>query len=167
MLRIRPFKRKELKQLLTWFDDEESFTKWSAGIFSYPLNMEVLLNYFSEFEEDENSFIMAAIDENGNLAGHFIMRNADYENNSIHLGLIALEPKYRGKGYGREMLSLGLKYAVEILKVERVTLKVFDCNSGAHRCYKSVGMQDISYSEDSFIYKNEKWGVYDMEYISR
>lgn len=165
MLRIRPFKKKELKYLISWFNDEEAFAKWSAGIFSYPLSMETLLEYYSNFEEDENAFIMAALNEDGNLAGHFIMRNADYCNNSVHLGLIVVNPAVRGKGYGREMLSLALKYAAEILNVSKVTLKVFDSNPSAHECYKSVGLKDVAYNEASFKYKNEKWGVFHMEYI--
>jgi hypothetical protein len=41
-------------------------------------------------------------------------------------------------------------------------LGVFANNSVAHNCYKSAGLKDEKYLEDTFAYENEKWGFYDM-----
>jgi RimJ/RimL family protein N-acetyltransferase len=87
---------------------------------------------------------------------------ADYENESIHLGFIIVDPAIRGKGYGKEMLRLVIKYAFEILNVSRITLGVFDNNPAAHYCYKAAGFVDEKYYAEVFPYKDEKWGVYDM-----
>ena len=41
------------------------------------------------------------------------------------------------------MLELGLKYAFEILGVEKVTIGVFENNIPAYKCYKSIGFNEI------------------------
>ena len=39
MIRLRPWKKQDFEELLGWFSDEESFYKWSAGKFEWPLTM--------------------------------------------------------------------------------------------------------------------------------
>ena len=51
MIRLRPWKKADFEELLTWFSDEESFSKWSAGKFTWPLTMEQLLEYYERFEK--------------------------------------------------------------------------------------------------------------------
>ena len=77
------------------------------------------------------------------------MRKADYKNESIHLGFIIVDSKIRGQGYGKEMVALAVKYAFEI-KVKRVTLGVFDNNTAARCCCKSVGFVEEKYNENIF-----------------
>ena len=60
------------------------------------------------------------------------------------------------------MVDLAVKYAFDILKVKRVTLGVFDNNSSAHLCYKSVGFIEEKYDENALNYGNDKWGIYEM-----
>lgn len=165
MLRLRPFKLCDAPYLLQWFQDEKSFTMWSANKFTYPLTMEQLIEYKNRFDEDPNAWIFVALDEDGTPVGHFSMRNADYEKRSIHLGFIVVDTTYRGKGYGKEMVSLAIQYATEILKMTRVTIGVFANNEAAHNCYKSIGMIDEEFHPAFFDYKDEKWDLYDMAYI--
>ncbi|QEH70381.1 GNAT family protein [Cellulosilyticum sp. ST5] len=162
MLRLRPFKMRDAAYLVNWLKDERSFKMWSADKFDYPLSVEQLKNYKEMYEEDEFGWIFVALDDKGIPVGHFLMRMADYEKNSVHLGFIIVDPNIRGKGYGVEMVSLGVKYAFEILKVKRVTLGVFDVNPVAEACYKKVGFVTETYHKDIFTYGDEKWGIFNM-----
>ena len=58
------------------------------------------------------------------------------------------------------MLSLGLKYAFEILGVSKVTIGVFENNEPAHRCYRKLGFKDKE------IVEKKPWNVIEMEIIS-
>lgn len=165
MLRLRPFKLCDAPYLLKWFQDEKSFMMWNVNRFTYPFTMEQIIDYKNSIDEDPNAWIFVALDENGTPVGHFFLRNADYEKQSIHLGLIVVDSTYRGKGYGKEMVSLAIQYATEILKMSRVTLSVFGNNEAAHNCYKSVGLIDEKFHPAYFEYKAEKWDLYDMVYI--
>lgn len=162
MLRLRPFKMSDATYLLNWIQDERSFKMWSADKFDYPLSEEQLKSYKDRYDQDEFGWIFVALNEAGIPVGHFLMRMADYEQSSIHLGFIIVDPTIRGKGYGVEMVSLGVKYAFEILKVKRVTLGVFDVNPGAEACYKKVGFNTETYHKDIFTYGDEKWGIFNM-----
>ncbi len=162
MLRLRPYKSSDAKYIIKWIKDEKSFAMWCAGNFQYPLTEEQLILYKENYDNDENGWIMTAIDEKGTPVGHFLMRLADYEKESIRFGFIIVDSEIRGKGYGKEMLTLAIKYAFEILKVSRITLGVYDNNPSAHYCYKNVGFIDERYKENDFSYKDEQWGIYDM-----
>lgn len=162
MLRLRPFKMSDAKYLMKWFTAERSFKMWSAGKFDYPLSEVQLKKYKDMYEEDEFGWIFIALDDKGTPVGHLLMRMANYEKNSIHFGFIVVDASMRGKGYGSEMVRLAVQYAFEILKVKKVTLGVFDANPGAKACYKKVGFITESYNPAVFIYKDEKWGIYNM-----
>lgn len=162
MIRLRPYKKSDAQYLIQWFSNEYEFQKWSAQKFEYPLTTEQLDRFYNSCEEDEHVWSMTALDENGIVTGHIFMRKANYERNSIHFGFIIIDPKQRGKGYGKEMLSTALSYAFDILGVKKVTLGVFDNNPAAHKCYQSCGFRDVEYNEKYISFQGEDWGIYDM-----
>ncbi|MCI8549445.1 MAG: GNAT family N-acetyltransferase [Lachnospiraceae bacterium] len=162
MIWLRPWKKEDFKELMEWFSDEETFYKWSAGKFEWPLTESQLLDYYGQFEKDKSGWILAALDDEGRLAGHLLMRKADYGKRSIHFGFIVVSPRLRGKGAGRAMVSQALKYAGEILGMERVTLGVFENNPAARRCYEAAGFQAEGITPDVFRYQGKSWAVVDM-----
>ncbi len=99
-----------------------------------------------------------AFDESG-IVGHFIMRYLNGDNKILRFGRVIVDGNIRGKGYGTEMLRLGMKYAFEILGVEKITIGVFENNSRAHACYKKVGFHDTE------IVKKDPWNVVEMEIL--
>ena len=70
------------------------------------------------------------------------MRFTDKEKAVLRLGFVIVDDSKRGKGYGKEMIRLALKYAFEIMKVEKVTIGVFENNASAYHCYQSVGFRE-------------------------
>lgn len=74
-------------------------------------------------------------------------------------GWVIVDDTLRGKGYGKEMLLLGLKYAFDIFKVERVTIGVFENNKSAYWCYRKVGFIETE------IVQGEPWNIVEMEII--
>ncbi|WP_167956993.1 GNAT family N-acetyltransferase [Anaerosporobacter faecicola] len=165
MLRLRPYKSSDAPYLLQWFHDEESFTKWCANKFTYPLTTEQLASFKVTIDDDPGAWSFVALNEAGIPVGHLHMRNADYTNQSIHFGFIVVDDRYRGKGYGKEMLQLAITYATTILKMKKITLGVFGNNPAAHACYKKVGFVDEQFHPAFFTYQAEKWDLYDMVYL--
>lgn len=162
MLRIRPFKISDANLMINWIKEERIFKMWCADKFNYPLTIEQLKDYQNEYEQNEFGWIFVALDEKGTPIGHFVMRMANYEKESVHLGFIVIDPKRRGLGYGKEMVELAVKYAFELLGVKRVTLGVYDVNPGAKQCYEKVGFVTETYHQDSLTYKDETWGIFNM-----
>ena len=62
------------------------------------------------------------------------------------------------------MLLLALKYAFEILKVNKVTLGVFENNPSAYCCYKAAGFKEIQLEKkEHYEVLGEKWKCIEME----
>ena len=58
-----------------------------------------------------------------------------------------VNPAYRGRGYGREMLRLAIGYVKDNFPVSRIDLGVFENNEAARRCYEAVGFKEYSRRE--------------------
>ena len=147
MLRLRQYKPCDAKSIISWFKDEKTFLLWGGERFgNYPITEEIMNNKYlcnnGDCEEEDNFYPWTATDEEGNAVGHFIMRYINGDKSIIRFGWVILDDKIRGKGYGKQMLLAGLKYAFEIYKAEEVTIGVFQNNNPAHYCYKSVGFKD-------------------------
>lgn len=136
MLRLRPYNAKDAEQILSWCKDEKEFYKWTAGVLEdYPLSKEA-------FSAVSNLMAFTAINDNETV-GFFTMRKPQESFEELRFGFVIIDTDKRGKGYGKQMLKLGLTYAKEIYSAKKVALGVFDNNESAYYCYKAVGFQDV------------------------
>jgi len=148
MLRLRPFRAPDAKEIITWTSAPEEFYKWSAGIMGeYPVSEQRLLQAVSAREDNPRYFPLVAFDENGPV-GFFSVRTPGEDDRKVRFGYVIVDPSKRGMGYGKQMLKLGLKYMFEIYGADEVSLGVFDNNESAYRCYKSVGFIENGITED-------------------
>lgn len=168
MLRLRPYKKCDAQYIVSWIKDERSLRLWSADRYgAYPITAEDINHKYLECNGDcsqeDNFYPMTAFDENG-VVGHLILRFTDDEKKVLRLGFVIVDDTKRGYGCGKEMLQLAVKYAFEILKVEKITLGVFENNPAAHACYKAVGFRDIP-SDKPWYYRGlgEAWKCVEME----
>ncbi len=136
MIRIRPYKSADVHTILSWCQDENTFYQWTAGVLgSYPITEK-------EFCFVESMMPFTAFDETG-MAGFFTLRNPDESMDELRFGFVILNPDKRGKGYGKMMLRLGLKFAFEMYGAKRASLGVFENNLPAYYCYKAIGFKDV------------------------
>lgn len=166
-LRLRPYKNCDATYIVSWIHDEVSFRKWCADRYkSYPITENNINEQYMELIDQDGFFPMTAFDENG-VAGHLTMRFTDEEKQTLRFGFIIVDDTRRGKGYGKEMLLLALKYAFEILKVKKVTLGVFENNPSAYFCYKASGFKEaVLENEEYYDISGEKWKCIEMEALS-
>ena len=143
MLRLRPFKACDAPDIVSWTEDETAFRLWSADRFpSYPITAEELNRHYEAMADSDSFYEFTAFDENGPV-GHLIMRFTDAQKKTLRFGFVIVDRKKRGRGYGREMLALSIRYAFDILKADRITLGVFEQNEPAHRCYRAAGFTEV------------------------
>ncbi len=165
MLRLRPYKPCDAKKIVSWFQDEFTFMRWSAGRFAvYPITEEDLNHKYIENNgdciEEDNFYPVTAFDDTG-VVGHMIMRFLDEEKKILRFGFVIVDDTIRGKGYGKQMISLALKYAFEILKVQKVTIGVFENNPTAIHCYQSVGFKEVG--AEYYNLMGEEWKCLELE----
>lgn len=168
MLKLRPYKPCDAQVILSWCKDEVTFRRWTSDRYdTYPITPEDMNKKYidcnGDCSEPDNFFPMTAFDENG-LAGHMIMRFTDEKKSVLRFGFVILNDAIRGKGYGKEMIRLALRYAFEILRVEKVTIGVFENNPAAYHCYKAAGFREARMDEPVLCHVcGETWKVLELE----
>ncbi len=151
MIRIRPYKASDADTVLSWCQEEKSFYQWTAGILgNYPITPK-------EFSFVESLMPFTAFDETG-IVGFFTLRNPDESLDELRFGFVIVNSHKRGKGHGKAMLQLGLKFAFEIYGAKKVSLGVFENNLPAYYCYKSIGFRD------AVLDTTEKYRILDEEW---
>lgn len=110
--------------------------------------------------EGDNMHPLTAVDE-GNIIGHILLRYPTDDRTLVRFGFVIVDDTKRGKGYGKQMLRLAIKYAQRELCARHITLGVFCENRSALECYKSVGFRITG--EASYTIDGEEWKGYEME----
>ena len=167
ILRLRPYKKEDSRLIASWLKDEDIFWKWGGERFGeYPISAEDIdekyYNANGDCAEPDNFYPQVAFGNDG-AVGSFIIRYINGDHDTVRFGWVIVDDSKRGKGYGKRMLELGLQYAFKILKAKKVTIGVFENNTPAYACYKSLGFKEIE-GEEPVIrdIKGEKWKLIEL-----
>lgn len=165
-MRLRPYKSCDAQIIEKWIKDRSVFQNWGGERFGdFPIDASIIDKKYSENNgdcaEEDNFYPWIAIDEDNNVVGHFIMRYTNGDNRQLRFGWVIVDDAVRGRGYGKQMLRLGLKYAFDIFAADRVTIGVFENNDPAHFCYKKTGFVDVE------TVKDEPQNVIEMEILRK
>lgn len=167
MLRLRPYRQSDAKIILSWCRDEAAFRRWSADRYpQYPIEPDDMNRLYQactpESSLQEGFYPMTAFDESG-VVGHLILRYTDAALTTVRFGYVIVDDAKRGRGVGKEILRLALKYAFELLQAEKVTLGVFENNEQAARCYRAVGFEHVAQEKPEVCELcGERWVVQEM-----
>lgn len=165
-LRLRHYKPCDADSIISWIKDEDALRKWSSDRFGdYPITSKDINNKYINNNGDcielDNFYPFTAFDDNG-VVGHLILRYTDEAKKIIRFGFVIVDDTKRGKGYGKQMLTLAIKYAFDVFGAEKITLGVFDNNQPAYFCYKSVGFVETGEEEYCQLFGNQ-WRIVEME----
>lgn len=156
-LKIRNYNINDADIILSWCKDENAFYKWSAGVLGdYPIGKD-------EFAFVNNLMAFTAVNDD-EVIGFFTMRRPKESDDELRFGFVIVDPDKRGRGYGKEMLKLGLNYVKDNYGAVKVSLGVFENNESAYHCYKSVGFKDVVMQEtEEYIILGEMWKCKELE----
>lgn len=162
-MRLRPYKSCDAQVVTKWLKDEYAFRQWSADRYEkYPITPEDMNAYYDQDKNNDAIWGMTAFHDN-DVAGHFTMRYPRENKEEIRLGFVIVDDEERGKGYGKEMISLAVRYAFEFLKVSKISLGVFENNTAAIKCYESCGFERVVLEEaEWYECMGEKWNCVEM-----
>lgn len=94
--------------------------------------------HLNEINSDENMLLKFEKKEDRKCVGYCLIA-LDNQSNKFELRRIAITEK--GKGYGREIISELIKYAFEVLDMNRFWLDVYPDNKVGIALYESVGLK--------------------------
>lgn len=167
-LKLRPYKQADAETIVSWIKDERALRKWSSDRYgAYPITAADInykyLDCNGDCEEPDNFYPLTLVDESGPV-GHLILRYTDEAKSIIRFGFVIVDDSKRGRGYGKRMLQMAIRYAFDMLKAEKITLGVFENNPSAYFCYKAAGFREIP-MEKEFIFEilGEQWKCIELE----
>ncbi|MFT5757253.1 MAG: ribosomal protein S18 acetylase RimI-like enzyme [Alteromonadaceae bacterium] len=140
-MHLIPAKIPHIKEMMTWFDDEQSLFTWSGPNFKYPFSL-------SSFREDlklsELSSFVLRDDKLTTLAfGQYYLRLG-----RCHLGRLVVTPHCRGQGIARQLMHELLQLGARELAVSEGSLFVLNHNKAAIKCYQSFGFVFTPYPNE-------------------
>lgn len=120
------------REIMGWFPDTRSVTRWGSPYTRYPLREETFFEdiYWSKI----NSRV--AISDDGQLLGfgQFYLKLG-----RCHLARLVINPELRGQGLGEKFVGLLMKHGAEELDAPEFSLYVMSENKPAYNCYRRLG----------------------------
>lgn len=111
------------------------------------------------FEKMQNITRFTAL-EDDEIVGYFTLRDPGTAAGELRFGFVIVRPEKRGKGCGKAMLRLGIRYAFEVCGAKRLSLGVFENSPSAYYCNKSVGFSDtVTDVPETYTIMGETWNV--------
>lgn len=99
--------------------------------------------------------------------GSVYLRDIDMVTKKAEYGIFIGEEQAHGKGYGTEAAQLMLKYAFDVLKLHKVSLRVLQGNEGAIHSYEKAGFVREGYMIDEVFVGGEYRDVIFMAVINK
>lgn len=137
MSRIIEFKLDDGLQVLSWVQTAEELMYWS-GRKDFPIEN---ASIFEEWHSDPEIRAYLLEDENEKIGYGEIWFDAS--DNSVELARLLINPKYRNRGFGRQLV-MHLLNQIDGKSYRSVELRLFPENSMAKRCYEKSGFVQVS-----------------------
>ncbi|HQM00668.1 MAG TPA: GNAT family protein [Ruminococcus flavefaciens] len=130
-MRLRPYiPDTDFDHIRKWDTDERTHALWCAGRLPFPVTRESMDALINDHAVKYGDTPFIATEDGGRPVGFFCIAT-DVQTNTSMLRFVMVDSSLRGKGYGKEMLSLAVKYAFDIAKADTVQLNVFTQNEAA------------------------------------
>jgi len=140
-MKIEKAKLEHAREIMGWFPDKESVTRWGSPYMKYPLQEETFLEdiYWGRMSA------RIALADDGRLLGfgQFYLKFG-----RCHLARLAINPELRGRGLGEEFIAALMKHGSEHLDTPDFSLYVMTANKPALNCYRNLGFNLADFPDE-------------------
>lgn len=163
-LTLRPYERPDAAVITSWIKSEYLMHQWCADRYErYPVTPEDMNIYHERNIDGQRSRALTMMDDDV-IAGYITLRTPADNPKEQRLGFVIVDDSKRGRGLGKALVSMAVKYAFEILGATKVSLGVFENNPSAIHCYEAAGFHRVSLPEtESYKCLGETWNCIEME----
>lgn len=141
------------------------------GGWSFPVSNAKQQNWYSIIANDNKSIRFAIETEEDGVIGMADLRDIDWKNRSAFHGIKIGNKKYRGRGYGKDVVLTVMKYAFEELQLNRLDGTIIEYNEGSKKLYLEKCGWQIEGIQRKYIFKGNKYhnqlivGILSEEYF--
>lgn len=135
-VRLRAVEREDIPRFVKWLNDSE-VTRYLTMYLPFSRAQEE--GWFEQHLKDEKSCVLAIETMEGEHIGSVGLHDIHWKDRSAQLGVFIGERDLWGQGYGTDAVRALLRLAFHEMALHRITLRVFDFNLRAIRCYRKCG----------------------------
>ena len=163
-LTLRPYQPSDATVITSWLKNEYLMRQWCADRYEhYPVTPEDMNAYHVKYIDGQHSRALTMTDGD-DIVGYITLRTPADNPAEQRLGFVIVDDSKRGRGLGKALVSMAVKYAYEKLGATKVSLGVFENNPSAIRCYEATGFHRVSKPEaESYQCLGETWNCIEME----
>jgi len=137
-VRLRAIEREDIPRFLKWLND--------PGVRHYlsmylPLSRAQAEEWFERQLKNERARVFAIETMEGEHIGNIGLHDISWKDRCAELGIFIGESDFWGQGYGTDAIRTLLRLAFQEMGLHRVSLRVFDFNPRAIRCYQKCGFR--------------------------
>ena len=136
---LRKARETELQEILLWYMDKE-LNNLAGYAYNEPNINKLRSNMLSSFGRDPMNLVIE-LNSSELPIGTIQLYDINKFDRNCMFGIRIGKTEYRGKGLGVEAINLIVQYAFNVLKLKRVSLKVYEYNSNAIKCYLKTGFE--------------------------
>lgn len=137
-VRLRAIEREDIPRFLKWLNDPG--VRRYLGMY-LPLSRAQEEGWFEQHLKDEGSRVFAIETMEGEHIGNIGLHDINWKDRCADLGIFIGESDFWGQGYGTDAVRTLLSLAFEEMGLHRISLRVFDFNHRATRCYQKCGFR--------------------------
>jgi len=138
-LALRPFEPRDDRELISWFPDPDDLRRFAGPSLSWPLDRAQLRAVRNAANLVPFSAYIPPVREPA--CGH-VELVVLAEQGVVRLARVGLAPRVRGRGLGRELLTLAFEES-RARGAREIELFVFEDNVPARRLYASFGFERV------------------------
>lgn len=94
--------------------------------------------------------------ESARYIGGCGIKNLDWKNSKLEVGIAIGDKRLRGKGYGSDAMRVLVDFIFNEMSINKVKLDVLAFNRGAIRCYEKVGFREEALLKDE-VYRGGRY----------
>lgn len=166
-LTLRPYQPSDAAVITSWLKSEYLMRQWCADRYErYPVTPEDMNTYHARYIDGQHSRALTMMDGD-DVVGYVTLRTPAANPEEQRLGFVIVDDSKRGRGIGKSLVTMAVKYAFETLGATKVSLGVFENNPSAINCYEAAGFHRVSLPEtESYECLGEMWNCIEMERYS-
>ena len=163
-LRLRPFHKRDIPALFTWFASEREVLMWAGAALPWPLHRRDFIALIKQHRGPEPTREVWAVLRDDAMIGHFQIA-FNHRLKTAALGRIALAPNARGQGLSAPLLQLVVDQAFRRPWVHRTDLMVYSPNAPAISAYQNAGFVHEGTRRQTTPHKDEIWETHMMSIL--
>ncbi|MBU3144688.1 GNAT family N-acetyltransferase [Clostridium sp. CF012] len=168
MIKLEHLEKEDLIKIVEWNTNKsaEYLLQWAGPSYRHPLTFKQVEDYFFNDVKKDNSNIFVykiRLIDTDEIIGTIELRENETRNkNAWVCRFLISEENFRGKGIGTQVLKEILIIGFANLKFEKITLRVFDFNHAAIKCYENAGFVKENFIENARKATIGYWNLYEM-----